>query len=147
MEKSQITLTISLTILFLFVVSIVGFSINFASDNDADISISDDPENRISGVYTNSKDGLDTFKDGAESTYQSILDTTVEPGSDVAQSTAPFAITPFNLISTAKNIITVPKNVIFGGSGSPFGFIFTTFLTIISFVFGLLIYKALRGNP
>ena len=147
MEKSQIALTISLVCIFLFSVSIIGFSIGFANDNDAEISVLDDPEDRLTVIYDDSKVGLDTYKDNSEGTYKSILDTTVEPGSDVAQSTAPFAITPYNIINVSRKIISLPKDIIFGGNGSQFGFIFTTFLSFLAFIFGLLLYKALRGNP
>jgi len=144
MESSQITLTISLIMIALFSVAIIGFSIGFATDNDSAINIADDSE--ISSFNTNTRANLSTFKSGGESTYSSILETTIEPGSDVAQSTGSFAITPKNLLGVVTNIIYLPYKKIFG-SGSGFGIFFTVFIGFLVFVIGLLIYKTLRGNP
>lgn len=144
MADSQITLTVSIVFIALFSVAIIGFAIGFANDNSSSVSIVDDPE--LSSFYTNTQDNLSTFKSDSEGTYSSILETTVEPGSDVAQSTGPFAITPGNIIGVAKNIIYLPYKKIFG-SGSGFGIFFTAFAGFLVFIFGLLLYKTLKGNP
>ena len=141
---SQITLTMSIIFIVLFSVAIIGFATGFASDNDAVMSISDDAE--ISGFNTDTKTNLETAKDDSEGTYSSILETTVEPGSDIAQSAGPFAITIRNLVSSIKNIVTLPYKKIFGG-GASFGIFFTTIGTVIAILFGLYLYKSLRGNP
>lgn len=151
MESSQITMTISLLMIVLFSIAIIGFSIGFANNNDAAVSILNDPE--LSAFNTNTKVNLSTFKGESEDTYKSIIDTTIEPGSDVAQSTGPFVITVTNLVGITKNIIMLPYKKIFGGSGrksgseNVFGIFFTTFIAFLVFVMGLLIYKTLRGNP
>lgn len=144
MEKSQITLTISLITIALFSVAIISFCVSFARDNSAVVDIADDPE--LSALSTETSSGVSDFKSEAEGTYSSIIDTTIEPGSDVAQSTGPFAITPGNIIGVTKNIIYLPYKKIFG-SGSGFGIFFTAFIAILVFVIGLLMYKTLRGNP
>jgi len=142
--SSQITFTTSLIMIVLFVVAIIGFSIGFATDNGAVMSIADDPE--MSSLSTNTNANLSTFKDDSEGTYESILSSTIEPGSGSAQSTAPFAVTPLNVIGVTKNIIFLPYVKIFG-SGSGFGIFFTVFGAFLAFIFGLLLYKTLRGNP
>jgi len=143
-STTQITLTISLVMLVLFVIAIIGFSIGFANDNNAEINIADDPE--LSSFYTDAKGDLSDYKTDSEETYSSILKTTIEPGSDVAQSSGSFAITSGNVLGVTKNIVYLPYKKIFG-SGSGFGIFFTTFLAILIFIVGLLIYKSLRGNP
>jgi hypothetical protein len=143
----QIDLTLSLVFIFLFVVSIIGFSIGFANDTGADISITDDPEERLGSLYNSTKTGTNQLGEDSEDTYQSLLESTVEPGSDIIQSAGPFAITPANLIDISKNIIIAPRDVIFGGKGSQFGYIFTTFIAFLVLIFGLLLYKSLKGNP
>jgi len=147
MEKSTITLTISLVMIVLFTIAIISFSVSFANDNDSVVYITQDPE--LSALDTQTTSGISTFKDEAEGTYTSIIDTTIEPGSDVAQSTGPFAITPGNIIDVTKNIIYLPYMKIFGGDEGDNGFkiFFTTFTAFLIFISGLLIYKALRGNP
>ena len=144
MEKSYITLTASLIMVALFSIAIISFCVSFASDNSAAINIADDPE--LSSLNSDTSSGISTFKDEAEGTYSSILETTVEPGSDVIQSAGPFAITVGNIMGVTKNIVYLPYKKIFG-SGSRFGIFFTTFIAFLLFIAGLLIYKALRGNP
>ena len=142
---SQIELTISIVMVVLFSLAIIGFAIGFASDNNAAVSISDNPD--VSSVYSSQESNMQQFKSESEDTYQSILDTTVEPGSDVVPSAAPFAITRGSLLNTLGNMVTLPINYIFGGWGSQFGIFFTTLLAVISFMFILYLIKTWKGNP
>ena len=144
MEKSQITLTISLIMIALFSIAIISFSISFANDNSSAVSIVDDPE--LSALDTDISSGMSDFKDDSEGTYSSIIDTTIEPGSDVAQSTGPFAVSVSDTVGIGKNIIYIPYQKIFGG-GDGFGIFVTVFGAMILFLFGLFLYKTLRGNP
>jgi len=144
MADSQITLTVSLVMIVLFTIAVIGFSIGFANDNDAAMSVVDDPE--LSGIYSKASGNMSLLKDQSEDTYQSILSSTIEPGSDVVQSAGPFAITPTTVVGTTSNIIMLPYKKIFGG-GSGFGVFFTAFITFLVFIIGLLIYKTLRGSP
>jgi len=141
---NQIQLTMSLIFIALFTVAIFGFAIGFANDNDADMSITDDAQ--INDFYSNTRTNLSTYKSDSEGTYASIIDTTLEPGSDVAQSTGPFTVSVLNVVGIGKNIIFIPYQKIFG-SGDGFGIFFTIFGAIIVFLFGLFLYKTLRGNP
>lgn len=141
---SQITLTMSLVFIALFSLAIFGFAIGFANDNDAVMSISDDPE--VSSFYSDTGGDLSDLKDDSEGTYESIIDTTVEPGSDVAQSAGPFAVSVPGAVDIGKNVIFLPYQKIFG-SGAGFGIFFTIFGAIIVILFGLYLYKTLRGNP
>jgi len=144
MEKSQITLTISLIMIALFSIAIISFAIGFANDNSAAVNIADDPE--LSSLTTQTNLGVSTFKDEAEGTASSILKTTIEPGSDIAPSIGPFALTTKNIFNVIKNIVYLPYKKIFG-SGSGFGIFFTAFISILGFVIFLLAYKTLKGNP
>lgn len=141
---SQIQLTMSFIFMALFIIAIFGFAIGFANDTDAAISITDDAE--ISGFYSNTRTNLSAFHKDSEGTYASIIDTTVEPGSDVVQSTGPFTVSVKNVVGIGKNIIFIPYQKIFG-SGDGFGIFFTIFSSVILFLFGLFLYKTLRGNP
>lgn len=143
--SGQIELTISVTMIVLFSIAIIGFSIGFANDNNAEISIADSSE--VNTIYTSQQGEMTQFKADSEDTYSSILDTTVEPGSDVVPSAAPFAITLGGITGAMQNIVTLPINYIFGGRGSGFGIFFTTLLAVISFVFILYLIKTWKGNP
>lgn len=142
---SQIELTISIVMIVLFSIAIFGFAINFANDNDAEMSISSDPT--VSSTYDMHKGNASTFSSETESTYTSILDTTVQAGSDITPSAAPFAPTRGSLVNSLKNIVMLPKNAIFGGSGSPFGIFFTVLISVVTLLFVLYLIKTWRGNP
>ena len=141
---SQITLTLSLIMIALFSIAIIGFAVGFANDTGAAVSVTQDSE--VSSFYADTRTSASNIKDTSEGTYASIIDTTVEPGSDVAQSAAPFAVSVTNVVGVGKNVILIPYKKIFG-SGSGFGIFFTIFGGVILFLFGLYLYKTLRGNP
>jgi hypothetical protein len=142
---SQIQLTVSITMIVLFSIAIIGFSLGFANDTGAELSISDNTD--ISSVYTDSIESSSQLKSDSEGTTESILDTTVEPGSDVVPSAAPFAISIGGLRSALTNVISLPITYIFGGFGSPFGIFFTTLMAIIALLFILYLVKTWKGNP
>ena len=110
----QIQLTTSLIFIGLFVVAILGFAINFAEDNNAAISVSDDSE--LSSLYTETGENLSGFGDNSEDTYQSIIDTNIQSDTNVAQNVGSFAITPTNAIGIVKNILEVSYTKIFGSN-------------------------------
>jgi len=140
---AQIQLTIALILTALFTVAIVGFAINFAMDNDSFIDIRNDPN--IYPLYSN-QGNLSSFSGDSQGQYNSILETTIAPASGSAQSTAPFSVTPLSLIGTITGIINVIYVEIFGANPA-FKIFFNTLLAVIVFLFGLFIYKTLRGQP
>ena len=144
MGHTHITLSVSLIMIALFSIAIIGFAIGFANDNSAEVSITQDAE--ITSFYSDTSGNINQFNPDSQGTYDSISETTVGEQSGVAQGTKPFAITTGNLIDVGKNMFMVPYKIIFG-SGDGFGIFFTTLGVIITFMFGLLLYKALRGNP
>jgi hypothetical protein len=140
----QIQLTIALVMIGLFSVALIGFGVNFAADNDAAISLSDDPE--ISNLDTNIQGNLSSFRSGSESTYQSIVESSIDEG-ETTPSGGQFAITPVNAISTVSNILKTGYLKIFG-TGSGFGIFITAFLGLIGFIMGLYLWKTWAGrNP
>jgi len=140
----QIQFTLSLIMIALFTVAIIGFAVNFASDNSAPISISDDPE--LIALQTNAEGNLSDFRGHSESTYQSIVESSIESG-DTTPSGGQFAITPVSAVPVTKNILKVGYIKIFG-TGSGFGIFITTFLAIITFMIGMYIWKTWGGrNP
>ena len=138
-------LSISLTMIALFTIAILGFAINFAVDNDAAVDISDDSQ--LTSLYSNAQSNASGINDAAEDTYQSIIDTTVEPGSDIIQSAAPFAITPFSLLGTVTNIMQVGYIKVFG-SGTGFGIFLSTLSGLLVLLLGYFIVQLWKGgNP
>ena len=115
-----------------------------ANDNDSDIRIDDDSD--INSIYGDSQDGLATYRNDTNSTYNSIIDTKVEAGSDVIKSPAVFTLNWGSLYATLGAMLTVITVVIFGGN--PALAMFTTaFMTLLGIMFALYLIKAWRGNP
>ena len=140
----QIQYIVSLMMIGLFTVAIIGFAINFASDNNTAISIADDPE--LIRLQTTVEGNVSAFRSGAQSTYQSIVESSIEAG-ETTPSGGQFAITPTSAVPVTKNILKVGYIKIFG-SGSGFGIFITTFLAIITFVIAMFIWKTWAGrNP
>jgi len=137
-------LTISIVMIALFSIAIIGFATQFAIDNDAAISITDDSQ--MDSMDSNIQGNASAFNTKGESTYSSIINSTISPGSEVFQSTAPFAITPGSLTAVLTTITYTAYSKIFG-TGSGFGIFFVTLLSVIAILFGFFIYKALRGIP
>jgi hypothetical protein len=140
----QIPITIALVLIALFSIAIISYAVNFAADNSAAVDIRNDPE--LVNLDTNMKGNMSAFNDNSESQYQSIVETTIEPGSDSAQSVGPFAVTPENALGTTKNIIKVGYVKIFG-TGTGYGIFLGSLISLIIFVIGLYLYKTLRGLP
>ncbi len=140
----QVQLTVALISIGLFTVAILAFATNFAVDNNAPISLANDPE--LSGLFTETSGNVSSFATDSENQYQSIIETTISPGGGTTQSTGPFAVTPGNSIKVVKNILQVGYIKLFG-TGSGFGIFLTGLISIIVFLFGMFVYKTLRGNP
>ena len=140
----QIQLTVALVLIGLFTIAIISFASNFATDNNAAIDVNDDQE--ISSLKTNAQGNISAFNTQSGDQYQSIIETTIAPGSDYAQSVGSFAVTPASSLETSKNIIKVGYSKIFG-SGNGFGVFLTALISVLVFIIGLYLYKTLRGLP
>lgn len=140
----QIQLTIALIMIALFSIAIISYAVRFAEDNNPSVDIRDDPE--MVSLKSNAGGNVSSFNENSESQYQSIIETTIAPGSDSAQSVGPFAVTPSNAVGTTSNIIKVGYLKIFG-TGEGFGIFLTALISIIVFMIGLYLYKTLRGLP
>lgn len=140
----QISFTISLIMIALFTIAIIGFAVNFATDNDAAIRLQDDPE--LSSLDTATKTDLSTLRGKSEDTYQSIVESSIETGGETTTSGGQFALTPLTILSVLENILTTGYTRIFGGEGN-FSIFLYTFLGMITFIIGLYVWKTWRGNP
>ena len=144
MSNSTINLTVSLVMIALFTVAILGYAFNFATDNDADINIADDAE--LVSLNVSTRAGMDTYRNESEKTWTSIVSSTVEPGSDVIESSGSFSITWENVFGITKNVFSTGYKKVFG-SGDTFAIFITAFFSIIGFIAGLYLIKTWRGNP
>jgi len=95
----QIQYTIALIMIGLFSVAVIGFAVNFASDNNAPMSISDDPE--LSELSTEVEGNISAFRTDSQSTYQSIVESSIDEG-ETTPSGGQFAITPTSAVPVTK---------------------------------------------
>jgi len=142
---SQSELTISLVFVVMFSIAIIGFAVSFAEDNNSAISISDDQDITIN-AYTSTKTNASQMSADSQSTYESLIQSKVEEGSDVVKTPESFTLSWNNVFGSFKNIINIPKKAIFGGD-TQFGIFFQAFMGIILFLSALYIIKTWRGNP
>ncbi|GIW67814.1 MAG: hypothetical protein KatS3mg096_709 [Candidatus Parcubacteria bacterium] len=140
----QIQITIGIVMLLLFSVALIGFLINFSNDNNPAVSITQDQE--IIDLYSKQIGNSSELKTTSESTYESIIKSNIEQGSQTVPSTGAFSPTPPTLFNILENIFSTINTKIFGGK--PEFQIFTgVFISLIIFVIGLYLYKTLRGFP
>lgn len=142
--NSTTTMITSIAMIILFSIAIIGFSIGFANDNNSAVRIDQDAD--ITNLNVIATSGMNTFATDTEDTFTSIINTTLEPGSDAVKSPGVFTITWGNLFSTFTNIITLGYAKIFGKGGT-FAIFLGCFLTVIAILFTLYIIKTWRGNP
>lgn len=144
MANSTISMITSVSMIVLFTVAVLGFAIGFANDNNADVNIADDDS--MSSLKDDSKTGLKTFKEDSQKSYASLVNTTIEPGSDVIQSPGSFTFYWSNIFKTFKNIVSVIYQKVFGGDPG-LAIFMTSLLSILAIMFTLYIIKTWRGNP
>ena len=143
---SQIQWTTGLVMAGLFAMAIIMFSAGFANDNTSPINVVSDPS--ISSLNTQITGNASSFNTGAENTYSSIVKSSIPPTSTsgTLTTTAPFTIGFTNVFSVIKNIMEVTYSKIFGNDAR-FGIFVYSFLGMILFITGLLIWKTFRGQP
>lgn len=141
----QIQWTVSLVMFGLFAVAMISFAIGFANDNDAIISVLDDPE--LSKLNSEIGSNLSTFGSGAEDTYNSTISSSISPtaASGTITTAGQFAITPGSIIGVVSNTLKVGYTKIFGGGGG-FEIFISTFLGLIVFITALYIWKTWAGR-
>ena len=145
-KGSQIQWTISWVMIALFTVAIISFSIGFASDNDASMSIANDKN--ISKLLTDTNTEVNGINTGFSETSGSILNSSVSPTSASGTLTTmnPFSITFTNFIGVSYNILNIAYSKIFG-TNNGFQIFLVTFIGMIGFITALLIWKTFRGQP
>ena len=139
-----IGITVSLVSIMLFTIAIIGFAINFAADNNSQVSIANDAD--FASLNSNAQNNASYFTSNSSSEYQSIVQSTIPTGAQTIQSAAPFTVTPSATLGTFENILAITYKRIFG-SNSNFNIFFVSLAAVIILIIGLYLYKTLRGFP
>lgn len=141
--SGQIQWITTFVLMGLFAIAIVSYVTVFANDNNSAINIANDPN--FTNFVDNAKANVSAFKDEATNTRDSILSSTISPGSTTTTGAGQYAITSTSAIGTAQNILNIGYQKIFG-SGSGFGLFFIAFLSVIGTITALYIVKIWKAG-
>lgn len=126
-----------------FVIAVLSFSIGYANDNNAVISIADDPD--IKSLNVTTKGNLSSFRVTTNSSEKSFFE--LKESDTEIKTPAQFKIGIFTLIATTTGVLSTGYEKIFG-SGGGFGFVLIAFSSFMGSLVILYIWKTLKGgNP
>lgn len=128
-----------------FAIAIVSYSIGYASDNDAAISISEDPQ--LNSMGSEMKSDLSNLKESSDTSFNILIESNIKSGDDTVEGGGQFKAGPSNVLSASGNLLNSTTDVLLGGKGSQFSFIPTTILAFLTLIAGLYAWKAWKGNP
>jgi len=144
----QIKFMTSLLMIGIFSVAIISFMVGFATDNSSVVSLADDPDFVGFSSTANTELGDDLYEKTniASGQYQN---SSIDLGSETTRTGQVFKDGGFQeTYSTFKGMIDVVNKKVFGGKGSPFGFVLTAFVGFLAIIFVMLSWKTWKGgNP
>jgi hypothetical protein len=141
----HIQFTTSLIMVALFSIAVVSFAINFAIDNDSEISLQDD----ASFVTLNEiqQDNVTEFFDDANDSMAALILSTLDQGDETTVSGGQFKGSVSSTLSVATNAVRVGYKNIFG-SDNGFGIFLTVLIGLLTYIGAAYVYKAWIGrNP
>jgi hypothetical protein len=127
----------------MFTLALIGFAMNFANDNNSAVDVSNDAQ--IVSLYSATAQNLSNLGSASETSTASIINSSIATGGTTTQSGSQFAITPASAVGTGKNVIQVGYYKIFG-TDAGFGVFLYSLIGIITFISGLMIWKAWVGR-
>lgn len=133
--KSSVMITI-------FVIAIVTFAVQFAIDNDSDISLGND--NRFTSLNSTLRANVTNMKADADVSQEVLMKTSLASGdAEISGSGGQFKIGPFGAMAMTVSSLTAGFNLIFG---SEFNFILVMFVALFTFLIGYYVIKAWLGR-
>lgn len=140
----QIKLMVNIALVTLFVIALTSYAINFATDNDADITISD---SNYPAMKNTLEDDVDVFYADANTSVEALTESTISTSIEASEGGTQFKTGPWTLVSQLRTSVKESYKVIFGAD-SNFNVVFTVFFSLLAFIMGLYIYKTWAGrNP
>jgi hypothetical protein len=129
----------------LFTISIVSYTIGFANDNNADVSLASNSD--LASLSSNIESNLTQYNLDVDTASQTYSESKMQSGNDNIEAGTPFKLGPANIIGTIKTIFSSVQKEIFG-TKTEFTFIFNTiiaFIVAISIYYGWQLWKG--GTP
>ena len=142
----EIKFVVGLIMVALFAIAIVSYASNFATDNDAVLSIAD--EEGFDSMSSDLNSSVQTFKTQSGNSSTGFFQTNVEAGDETTRSGGTFKVGISSMIGSIKSILKVIQDTIFGGKGSGFGVVFTAIASLLVYISIRYIWKTWKGgNP
>ena len=116
----QIKMIQSFVLIAIFSIAIIVFAVQFAEDNDSDISLTGDT--RWSNLNSSVQGDIPELESDAQTSSGILFNTTLEAGDQSASSGGQFKVGPVSSMKIAFKSITGGFSVIFG-SDNEFSFI------------------------
>lgn len=141
----QRQLLTALVMFSVFVLAIISFSIGYAVDNDASVSLGDDSE--ITSLNVTVKEKTSTLKEQSNSSSIAFFESDIGEGDQTTRTGGQFKVGLGNLLGVTKDVLSVGYTKIFG-SGGGFGFVLVAFSSLMVYIAFLYIWKTWKGgNP
>ena len=129
----------------LFTIAIVSYTIGFANDNNAEVSLVNN--SNLATLSSRVQSNLTQYNLDVDTASQTYSESKMQSGNDNIEAGTPFKLGPTNIIGTIKTIILDVQKEIFG-TKTEFTFIFNTliaFIVAISIYYGWQLWKG--GTP
>jgi len=126
----------------IFVIAIITFTINFAIDNDSDITLANDT--RYSSLSSDLQTNINTLENDSKTSNEILQKTSLAAGDqEIAGSGGQFKVGPYSAINMTINSFTTSFKTIFGPE---FYFIFVAFVSLMTLLIGYYVIKAWLGK-
>lgn len=137
------TIIISMGLVILFAIAIISYMIGFASDNNAPVSISDDPS--ITTYQNSLSDTQSNIITTANESSNVLQEVEIKSGDENVEGGGQFKATPGSLTSSFRTIISTGQKIIFGNDTN-FAYFATALFSLLIIILGLYIWKAWKGG-
>jgi hypothetical protein len=142
----EIKFIVGLVMAGLFVIAIMTYAFNFASDNNAAIDLGDEDRFAVSKSEVEANTTQFVVKD-INTSSRTFEESTLEAGSEVMEEGATFKVGRKSLLSSVKSTLSLVRTYIFGGS-SDLNIFLTAIFSVLSFIGIRYVYKSWIGkNP
>lgn len=140
----QLQLSGSILLIATFSIILIAFAISFAENNSTTVNIINDSE--VASFYSSAQSNVSGLKSDYSTSYSSIVNTTIQEGSDSPKSMGSFTVNDKSNVQIAEGTLRLAYKKIFGSDES-FGFVLAAFLGFFLLTVALYVYKTIRGNP
>ena len=129
----------------LFSIALITFAVNFANDNESEISLADDDS--FVSVKDDVESEVDIFYEGVNTSNTAFQKSTISSQTEASEGGTQFKVTPTTSVAMATKSLSAGWKSIFG-EDSGFGIFFTALVSMVSFIMILYAYKSWVGrNP